>query len=217
MPCVADAFPKPVLDAIAQLARHNWRLASRTMTDQGIRRDDEQEGLAWAQMLEASLPGETMARFIETHAGYDVTELLDQVVCPTLICHSRNDRVYPFELGLRMARLIPNAHLVPLESDAAGPFTNAAEAIKAIHAFLAELPRPMTRPAGSSVAARLSPRESEVLRLIAAGKTSGEISAELSLSIRTVGRHITNIYSKIGARGRADAANYASRHGLLDD
>jgi DNA-binding NarL/FixJ family response regulator len=38
---------------------------------------------------------------------------------------------------------------------------------------------------------------------------------ELVLSVRTVEKHVANIYTKIGARGRADAATYALRHGLL--
>jgi DNA-binding CsgD family transcriptional regulator len=61
----------------------------------------------------------------------------------------------------------------------------------------------------------LTPRETEVLRLIASGRTSSEISHELSLSVRTVGRHITNIYNKIGARTRADATAYAMRHHIV--
>ena len=60
----------------------------------------------------------------------------------------------------------------------------------------------------------LTAREVEVLRLIAAGRTNLEISRELVLSLRTVARHITNIYGKIGARGKADATAYAIRHGL---
>jgi DNA-binding NarL/FixJ family response regulator len=61
----------------------------------------------------------------------------------------------------------------------------------------------------------LTPRETEVLRLLAGGRTSREIAAELSLSIRTVGRHITNIYTKIGARTRADATAYAIRRRVV--
>ena len=57
----------------------------------------------------------------------------------------------------------------------------------------------------------LSPREVEVLRLIAAGRNNQEIADALFLSIRTVERHITNIYGKIAARSRADAAVYALR------
>jgi DNA-binding CsgD family transcriptional regulator len=37
----------------------------------------------------------------------------------------------------------------------------------------------------------------------------------LSLSVRTVERHITNLYAKIGARGKADATSYAFRNGLV--
>jgi DNA-binding CsgD family transcriptional regulator len=54
-----------------------------------------------------------------------------------------------------------------------------------------------------------------VLRLIAAGQSNKEIAAELYLSIHTVNRHITNLYAKIGARGRADATAWAIRHALI--
>jgi DNA-binding CsgD family transcriptional regulator len=60
----------------------------------------------------------------------------------------------------------------------------------------------------------LSGREVDVLRLIAAGKSNREIADEIVLSVRTVERHITNIYAKIGARGKADATVYALRHSL---
>jgi DNA-binding NarL/FixJ family response regulator len=58
----------------------------------------------------------------------------------------------------------------------------------------------------------LSHREVDVLRLITAGHNNQEIADHLSLSIRTVERHITNLYGKIGAHGRADATAYALRH-----
>ena len=57
--------------------------------------------------------------------------------------------------------------------------------------------------------AGLSAREVEVLRLIARGKTSKEIAAGLIVTVATVSRHIANIYTKIDARGRADATRYA--------
>jgi DNA-binding CsgD family transcriptional regulator/tetratricopeptide (TPR) repeat protein len=60
----------------------------------------------------------------------------------------------------------------------------------------------------------LSPREVEVLRLIAAGHSNKEIADTFVLSVRTVERHITNLYGKIGARGKADATAYALRHDL---
>jgi DNA-binding CsgD family transcriptional regulator len=63
----------------------------------------------------------------------------------------------------------------------------------------------------------LTAREREVLRLVAKGRSNQEIAAELVLSVRTVERHISNIYDKIGAAGkvaRATAAAYALSHGL---
>ena len=65
--------------------------------------------------------------------------------------------------------------------------------------------------------ADLTRREMEVLGLIAVGKSNQEIASILVLSVRTVERHISNIYVKIGASGavaRATATAYAIRHGL---
>jgi len=62
----------------------------------------------------------------------------------------------------------------------------------------------------------LTSRQAEVLRLLAGGKTSREIGEELYLSVRTVERHIADVYLKIGAHGRADATAYALKHGIAD-
>jgi DNA-binding CsgD family transcriptional regulator len=60
----------------------------------------------------------------------------------------------------------------------------------------------------------LTAREAEVLRLVAAGRRNAEIAAALSLSPKTVERHLVNLYAKIGARNRAQATAYALRHDL---
>jgi predicted ATPase/DNA-binding CsgD family transcriptional regulator len=65
--------------------------------------------------------------------------------------------------------------------------------------------------------AGLTPRELEILRLVAAGKSSRQISDELVLSARTVERHISNIYLKLDVRTRAQATAYAHRHGLVPE
>jgi adenylate cyclase len=61
----------------------------------------------------------------------------------------------------------------------------------------------------------LTRREAEVLRLLAAGRSSREIGDELVLSTRTVERHISNLYGKINAHGRAEATAYAISRGLV--
>ena len=75
-------------------------------------------------------------------------------------------------------------------------------------------PAPPARPDKTALPDGLTAREVEVLRLLAAGKTNKEIADALVVSDRTVGRHLENVYVKIGARRRADAAAYALRHGL---
>ncbi len=62
----------------------------------------------------------------------------------------------------------------------------------------------------------LSGREVEVLRLIAGGQTNAEIADALVISPHTVGRHVSNIFDKLGIAHRADAAAWAVRNGLVE-
>jgi len=86
-------------------------------------------------------------------------------------------------------------------------------AIAARDALMASAPGPIRRlPAAHPVG--LTEREVEVLRLIAQGKSNREIGAELVLSLRTVERHIVNIYSKLDIHSKAQATAYAFTHHL---
>ena len=62
----------------------------------------------------------------------------------------------------------------------------------------------------------LTPRELEVLKLIAEGHSSKEIATTLVLSIKTVESHRANILSKLGMRDRVDLTRYAIRRGLIE-
>jgi DNA-binding CsgD family transcriptional regulator len=68
---------------------------------------------------------------------------------------------------------------------------------------------------GRSPTHGLTPRELEVLRLVAAGETNKAIAARLVLSERTVDRHVSNIFVKLGASSRTAATAYALRHELV--
>ena len=63
--------------------------------------------------------------------------------------------------------------------------------------------------------AGLTVREAEVLRLVAGGLTNNEIATELFLSPKTVSRHLSNIFTKIGVSSRASATAFAVEHHLL--
>ena len=69
---------------------------------------------------------------------------------------------------------------------------------------------PVTRSA-----AGLTPRELEVLRLVAAGLTNRVIAERLRISEKTVARHVSNIFLKLGLSSRSAATAYAYRHDLV--
>jgi DNA-binding NarL/FixJ family response regulator len=62
----------------------------------------------------------------------------------------------------------------------------------------------------------LTPRESEVVKLVAEGHTSKEIAGMLVLSVKTVERHRANILEKLGLRDRVQLTRYAIRQGLVE-
>jgi DNA-binding NarL/FixJ family response regulator len=61
----------------------------------------------------------------------------------------------------------------------------------------------------------LTPREREVLRLVAQGLSDATIAERLVVSSHTVHRHVANIRSRLGQRSRAAAAAHAARNGLI--
>ncbi len=69
---------------------------------------------------------------------------------------------------------------------------------------------------GDAPANALTPRESEVVKLIAEGFTSKEIADTLTISDKTVERHRANVLEKLGLRDRVALTRYAVRHGLVD-
>jgi DNA-binding CsgD family transcriptional regulator/pimeloyl-ACP methyl ester carboxylesterase len=157
-------------------------------------------------------------------------ELVSRLDVPTLVLHPRDYWGGPpsHDASMRVAQLARGSVTLIDGSFALG---DAEQGIRAIEGFLSGLPltqsvKPPHSDAGLSDSeieflrfpaagsARLSPRETEVLRLIAAGKSNQQIADTLVLSLRTVERHITNLYGKIGAHGKADATAYALRHGF---
>ena len=144
----------------------------------------------------------------------DVTALMPKVQAPTLVLHRNGLAAITVEMAREIAATVPNARLMLFDGTWIAPFfgESGKEIAAAIRSFVLETPEPPASRASDTSPVVLTRRETEVLRLLAGGHTSREIAAELSLSVRTVGRHITNIYAKIGARTRSDATAFAIRH-----
>ena len=136
----------------------------------------------------------------------DSSSRLAELDVPTLVLHSRGDQMTDFARSRLLAANIRRARLVALESN--NHIVLADEPawpvlLREVTEFLA--PDRVTMPtaeADDEVAAVLSPRELDILRLAAEGRDNDAIAAELVLSVRTVERHLQNAYAKLGLQGR---------------
>ena len=130
-------------------------------------------------------------------------------------CASWHELGAPYEAArvrLLMARawMQLNDHdTAKMERDAARRVFEQLGAVPALAMAdeLADSPRP-SAPAG------LTPREVHVLRLVATGATNRDVADQLVISEKTVARHLSNIFTKLGVTSRAAATAYAFRHHL---
>jgi DNA-binding CsgD family transcriptional regulator len=140
---------------------------------------------------------------------FDVGPLLGQLRTPLLVLHRREVPFPTVELARKVASSVAGARFLLLEGAALMPFFgDTGPVVAAINAFLAET-QGHERPDG------LTEREIELLALLAGGNSNEVIARMLTISTRTVERHIGNIYLKIGAHNRAEATAYAFRHSLV--
>jgi pimeloyl-ACP methyl ester carboxylesterase/DNA-binding CsgD family transcriptional regulator len=133
-------------------------------------------------------------------------EYLAALDVPTLVLHSTGDQMNEFAYGRHLASAIRGARLVALDSDNHILLADEpawAVFVDEVEAFLAP-DRASARPApavASSPTRLLSPRELEVLGLAARGHGNEDIARELVLSVRTVERHLQNVYAKLDVQG----------------
>jgi pimeloyl-ACP methyl ester carboxylesterase/DNA-binding CsgD family transcriptional regulator len=177
--------------------------------------DGTPEQKAWYEdLLRVSTTAETAVRLFEARGWLDVSDVAPQVRARTLVIHARDDRVVPAEEGRLLAALIPDARLILLES--ANHILLVDEPawryfVSELHAFLGTGP---AAPPPAAVA-DLSARELEVLELVAAGLTNETIAERLYVSVRTVERHLSNVYAKLGVSGKAARAAAAAHFSRL--
>jgi pimeloyl-ACP methyl ester carboxylesterase/DNA-binding CsgD family transcriptional regulator len=184
-----------------------------------------EEQMQWIDELQrTSTSADVLVAARAERARADVTELLPELDVPTLVLHSRREKMNDFDEARVLASAIPNARLVALDSD--NHIVLADEPAWGI--FMAEIAaflEPDRVGAGSApapdwatVAEPLTAREIDVLRLAARGLDNAAIAEHLILSVRTVERHLSNTYLKLGVSGkaaRAAAVAHMLGHGRL--
>lgn len=178
--------------------------------------------IAWLDDLQqASCSPEHAARSRAVRYTVDVSEVAATLAVRTLVMHARDDALVPFEEGRRLASLIPGARFASLDSSNHILLEDEpawAEFRKRLREFLPAVQiddEAATASATTSSAAgldSLSERERQVLDLVADGRDNQAIAAALHLSVRTVERHLSNCYSKLGVTGKAARAAAAARY-----
>ena len=220
----------PRIRAWLGLIDQDWELMTDTCAHLALGWPAGEVGRHAAQRLRESVTPEAARAALEAMGTFDVTELLPRLKVPTLVLHRGDIPWLPVSIARELASRIPDARLMILEGESTAPYLGDTEATaSAIDEFLGEVEEGRTaqREAGAPASKQdgsgptrgyphgLTAREVEVLRYLAGGRTNDEIAEELFVSVRTVERHVANIYAKIGARGRANATAYALTHNLI--
>ena len=212
------------------------RAAARARADQllldgrrVVERDREQkvvtgpESAAWAVRLEAEHLRWRWAAQVDPPPADDLVEAWRRAE-EAFVVHG-----HQFELARVRARL---AQVLRATGEAMAADEVARQAVAVARdlgtgPLLAELgdalpelraeARPRSRrPADEGQPTRLTPREREILELVAQGRSNGEIGRQLFIATKTVSVHVSNVLAKLGASSRTEAAALARRHGLLD-
>ncbi len=222
----------PRIAAWRGLLDHDWQLMTDTCAHLALGWAEGEVGRIAAENLRESITPGVFRAALEAVENVDVSSLLAGITAPTLVLGRPGISWIPGEAAKGLASGIPGARLAILDGESTAPYLGDMEtAGTTITRFLnedheaatptrspgprAELDRQPDREPQPAPPDGLTDREIQVLRLLAGGRTNNEVAAELVLSIRTVERHIGNIYAKIGARGRADATVYALSRGLI--
>jgi pimeloyl-ACP methyl ester carboxylesterase/DNA-binding CsgD family transcriptional regulator len=168
------------------------------------------EQMAWYDELQRrSTSAATAVRLYEARNAIQVLDDTSLVTTPTLVMHARGDRVVPVEEGRLLAARIPGARFVLLES-ANHILLSDEPAWLDFRSELDEFLGTPDIPLPTAIT-ELSPRELDVLELVADGLTNELIADRLSLSVRTVERHLSNLYVKLRVSGKAARAAAAAQ------
>jgi len=225
-----DPMSGPGTQALLTLIERDWDTFVESAAHAWLGWPDPELGRQSAEWFRtATTPAIAKATMREASA-IDVRPELPSVRCPVLVLHRADATVIPLEVSRALVASLPDARLELLPGTTASLFFEDPDGVADRIATFAAAPttaapeaaspsplRAPARPGGSAsvpTPGALSPRETEVLRAVAHGDSNAEIAASLGISVNTVERHVSNVYRKIDARGRADATAWALHHGL---
>jgi DNA-binding CsgD family transcriptional regulator len=208
--------------ALLSLIERDWDTFVESAAHAWLGWPDPAQGRLTANWFRSATTAANARATFQAASAVDVTADCARVRCPALVLHRVGAPPVSLETAADLADSLPDGRLEVIPGTSASLFFEDADALVGlIGDFVTGAAAPVTRsarPRGGAAPttgrASLTPREVEVLRLVAAGESNAEIGRRLGVTVNTVERHVVNVYRKIDARGRADATAYAVRNGL---
>jgi len=165
------------------------------------------------ELQRISASPEVAARFMRVFNSIDVTDLLSRVQCPTLVIHSKDDVRVPFDEGRLLAKEITGAQLVPIDGSNHALMSDEPGWQQCLDAIDGFIPEPAVRPSNAGFG-RLTPRQRQILELVAQGRVNAEIAESLNLSPKTVRNQVSVIFDQLGVSSRGQAIVSAREAGF---
>lgn len=224
LPCAARkedypwAEPAGWWDEVIERFERIWGSAEYMRADVAWRAPSEADNDAfirwWSQYRRLGASPGAAADLARMNSRIDVRHLLPTIRAATTVIHREGDKVISAEHGRYVARTVPGARYVELAGDDHLPFTGDASAVVAAIADALDTRAPAPNPAPrirveplfhGAATSQLSPRELEIMRWVARGKSNQQIAIALYLSESTVRKHLQNVYRKLEVPSRTAA------------
>jgi DNA-binding CsgD family transcriptional regulator len=214
-----DAMSPAQTQALLSLVAQDWDLFADSAAQAWLGWDSGETGRLTAAAFRTAAAPATAQAWFTAAALIDVSDRVPLAVAPTLVLHRQGERQIGVDVSRGLADALPHGRLVVLPGSNPTLFLEDVRGdLDLVTGFLVtgQTPGSSTATARAGVdGVGMTGRELEVLRLLAAGDSNAEIARQLGITVHTVERHVSNLYRKIGARGRADATAYALRREVL--
>lgn len=196
----------------------DWELFIETTSHISLGWDSGGVAHDFAVAVQKHVSADAFVHFEKMLRETSAREHTERVQAPALVVHRRHLDRMPVSLARDLAGRLPRGRLALLDGDSVAPFGDDAERLATVladflreHDASATAQRTTFRPLQP-----ISPRESEVLHLVASGLTNEAIAERLVLTVGTVKTHLASIYRKLDASNRTQALARAREAGILD-
>jgi len=217
-PRFAEENQVPRLNTLGILMRRDWEMFTENIGTSSFGYDTPYAA-GYAKLVRSSVTQEMAIRYAAELTAEDMVPALERVKCQTLVLHSEVN-FYASEQSARLAAAsVPGASLVTFQQ---GLTQHITELLDTLADFIAPANAAAEQRADSAMATNAADdtaftvRELEILALLARGLSNKEMADRLTLSPRTVERHLENVYRKGGFRNRSEATAYAYTNGLVE-